>query len=519
MNSMAEILAGHAAAQPDRLFAADHAGNELTYGQAWKQILEMAGALTGAYGIGKGDVVMVECNQDVFFLTVNLACELVGAVFVPIESNASEDRKQSIREESGAKLWIGRNPLEGLRSVACEELLCDQGEAGTRDEQPMAEETAGPSTETGVESEQERSDSDGVKTPVEFPAADALAQLLYTTGTTGKSKGIMISNGANVALAQNIREGVQMKEGSVEAIPVPLSHSHGLRCAYANLLNGCTIVLMDGLLRVKKVFALMDRYHVTAMDLSPSAATLLIKVSKGAFFEYARKLDYIQLGTAALPEGLKEQLVTELPGVHLYNFYGSTESGRSCVLDFSVEKGRESCIGREAVNAQIEFTDDDRRIIRATKEEPGLLASKGSMNMIGYWKNPELTAEIMRDGYIFTNDLGYKDEDGFVYVLGRRDDVINCNGIKIAPDEIEEVAVAYAGVKDAACVPQKDELAGQVPKLFISLEVGRELDLKAYSEYLTEHLDGNKVPKRIEIIDEIPRTFNGKLKRKELVGR
>jgi Acyl-CoA synthetases (AMP-forming)/AMP-acid ligases II len=141
------------------------------------------------------------------------------------------------------------------------------------------------------------------------------------------------------------------------------------------------------------------------------------------------------------------------------------------------------------------------------------------MNMDCYWNNPDLTASVLRDNFILTNDLGYIDNEGFVYVLGRKDDVINYNGIKISPEEIEEVAIKYRGVKDAACVPCADKMAGQIPKLFISVEDKQSFEIKKLMNYFSDHLDGNKVPKIVEIIDEIPKTFNGKVKRRELMER
>lgn len=486
MHSMVEILASYAKSQPEKLFIADSKGNEYTYAQAWEKVCQVAHFLSVKEELVIGDRAMVECNQDVYFLLADLACELIGVVFVPIEGDASEDRKESIARETEAKIWIskekGLSTVQGLsyeRLFAWEEKYLVQS----------------------------------------FPVGDQVAEILYTTGTTGTSKGIMITNDSNVALAENIKYGVCMRPGNTEMIPVPISHSHGVRCCYANLLNGGTIVLVDGLLQIKKVFAMIEQYHVTALDVSPSAAQFLIKVSKGKFWEIGRSFDYIQIGTAALPEQLKEQLVAELKGVRLYNFYGSTESGRSCVLDFSIDTGRQNCIGKATRNAEIIFTDDDRNVFEATLENPGLLASRGTMNMLGYWKNFELTQQIMSDGFVFTNDLGYADADGYIYVLGRKDDVINYNGIKIAPEEIEEIAIKYCGVKDAACVPMSDTVAGQVPKLYIVIENENTFQMRAFMDYLTRNLDGNKMPKFVEQIDEIPRTYNGKIKRKELVSR
>lgn len=484
MRSMVELLSAHAVTKAETLFVADDSGREYTYSAAWEAVRRAAFRILQNGEIQRGDRIMVECNQDVSFLLVDFACELIGAVFVPFESNASDDRKRAIREETGSVLLVSQTTeLKSIKRLSFDRIF------------------------EGKE----------VLEEYEFPASDDLSEILYTTGTTGVSKGIALTNRANIALAENIRFGVGMKPENRELIPVPISHSHGLRCCYANLLNGGSIILTNGLMAVKKVFSLMARYRVTAMDLAPSAAALLIKLSKGAFWEYGKHLDYIQIGTASLPEGLKEQLINNLPGVRLYNFYGSTESGRSCVLEFSKEQGRDRCIGKPTVNSTIYFTDSERQRITATADRPGLLASSGPMNMSGYWKNPALTNTVLCNGCVFTNDLGYMDEDGFIYLFGRNDDVINYNGIKISPEEIEDIAVRYPGVKDAACVPVPDTLSGQVPKLFLTLEDENDFEMKSFLTYLSEHIDANKMPKSIECISSIPRSSNGKILRRKLI--
>ncbi|MBQ4175899.1 MAG: AMP-binding protein, partial [Lachnospiraceae bacterium] len=143
----------------------------------------------------------------------------------------------------------------------------------------------------------------------------------------------------------------------------------------------------------------------------------------------------------------------------------------------------------------------------------------GTMNMNGYWNEPELTQETIRNGYVVTADLSYMDTEGYVYVLGRRDDVINYKGIKISPEEIEEAALTCDLIKDCACVPLKDELAGQVPKLFVVIDPERAADYseEALFEYLKTRIDDNRMPRKIEAIEEIPRTYNGKIQRKKLM--
>ena len=234
---------------------------------------------------------------------------------------------------------------------------------------------------------------------------------------------------------------------------------------------------------------------------------------------YADVMDYIQLGSAPLAEEDKEHLARILPKTRLYNFYGSTEAGCSCLMDFNNEHRPHGCIGKPAVNAHFIVVDENRKEIQSSPENLGFLASSGAINMKEYFKAPELTREAMPDGdYIYTKDLGYIDEDGYVYMLGRKDDVINYGGVKISPEDIESAVIKNDIVKDCACIPIDDPLTGQAPKLYVVLEDGAELDLKEFKTYLAQVIDANKLPTRIEQIDEIPRTFNGKIIRKQLIA-
>lgn len=468
---------------PERLAVVDRQG-EYTYAELWREARRGAAWLRRA-GVDRGDCVLVECTQDARYLICDFACNLVGAYFVPVEHKAAQDRVDEIAAETQARLFLYETEytFDGVKT-GLDQFLAELDEEIAEYRLPKREETA---------------------------------EILYTTGTTGKSKGIEVTHGNNVALGENISYGTEMKEGNVELIPLVLSHSHAIRCCYANFLRHGTVVVTDGVSKVKEIYDLILKYHVTAMDLSPTAASVLMKLSRGKFGEFDGQFDYIQIGTAALPEEQKEQLCAMFPHVRLYNFYGSTESGRSCALNFNSGENKKHCIGRPTKNARFIVTDDDRREIVSSADNPGLLACAGDMNMKGYWKQPELTAQTMRDGYIYTNDEGYIDEEGFVYVLGRKDDIINYKGIKIAPEEVEQVAAEYRGVTDCACVPVADAVAGQVPKMFLVFRHPDKFDKKDFMEYMQTHIDGNKVPKYVELLESIPRTSNGKIQRKKLL--
>ena len=474
--SISEAVAYGKDTHPDRLCIADE-DREYTYEQFFSYACQLANLLCGL----ENKTIAMRCTQDAAFLAMKMACEISRNIFVPIEKDASVDRAKEIIEESKAQLLFGN--IEGI-SCQCLDV-------------PQYEES-------------------GADYRYDFPLGDSISEILYTTGTTGKSKGVVISNYNNIALAENIMYGAEIKENNVELISLPISHSHALRSCYANFLRGGSIVLADGLRMIKNVLEKMEKYHVTSIDFSPSAAKIFMTLAKDKFYAFADQLDYIEIGTAVLDETTKKILIEKFPNTRLYNFYGSTESGRSCVLDFS-KNNKEKCVGKPTINSHFIITDESRKEIVSSKDNLGLLACSGPMNMKGYWNQPELSSSIMHDGYIYTNDLAYIDEEGYVYVYGRNGTIINFGGIKIAPEEVEEQVIRFENVADCALVPKKDDIYGQIPFLYVVAKEGNDLDKTCLLDFIKRHVDSNKIPKRIEIIEKIPRTFNGKIKRDELI--
>lgn len=487
MNSIYEALSIHASSgQADRPCLIDPK-KSYTYAEAEERIRAFAAELQDL-GIPAGTPIMVRCTQDSTALLAYLAVQLAGCCSVPLEKAAGKSRVNDIMEDTGSLYYIGPSDpdLPGVQFIDISRIDLAPSVGQDRSFQAIAD--------------------------------NQIAEILFSTGTTGKPKGIVITHGNNIALVQNVIQGVQMKPDNCELVPMPLSHSHGLRRVYANLYNGSTAVILNGVTLIKQMFDMIEQCHVTSLDFAPSILTMVLKLSKNKLHEYADQIDYIQLGSAPLGEEDKNRLMEMLPNTRLYNFYGSTESGCSCILDFNDAPGRPHCIGKPTVNTSFRFVDENRMEIQATKEQPGFIATAGTMNMKEYLHAPDLTASVTGDGYLYTKDLGYRDEEGYIYCLGRQDDIINCGGIKIAPDEIEQEAGKYEGIKDCACVPVADKMQGQAPKLFISLKVSpEEFSDSDFRKFLKEHLDGNKVPKKIEIIDEIPRTSNGKIQRKKLM--
>lgn len=484
IQSIVEAVAVHGKERPFSLCIADDQ-RSASYEEYFSFIYGYAMHLKDK-GVKRGDRVVVQTVQAMEFTVCGLAVQLLGAVFVPVEKQLAKNRFKEIIEETESILHIAKEPVK--ETVLFENIQEVLNYKRSLDGQEV----------------------------IVFPKKEETAEILFTTGTTGSSKGIELTHESVTAVAENIIHGLSMEQNNIELIPIPLSHSHGLRRYYGNMYNGSSAVITDGVVFTKKLFALIEKYKVTSIDLVPAALAALFRLSGDAIGDYRDQLSYIQIGSAAIGEEEIRRLKKLLPYTRLYNFYGSTESGCSSILEFGkVEKDR-FCIGKPTKNAEFIFVDEFGGQIRATKENPGFLACRGAMNMKGYYNDPELTSRIMKDGYIYSNDLAYMDEEGCLYLLGRKGDVIECGGQKIAPEEVEDVVLRFPGIKDCACVPYDDPVLKSVPKLFYARDTAAGLDEQRLREHLRESLEAFKVPKIMEEISEIPRTYNGKLQRNKL---
>ncbi len=487
--SIVEALKLNAEITPDKLCVGDKK-NKATYREFWTMV-QRAAAFLKDKGVKKGDMVVIRGAQKIEFLLGVFGVQLAGGAVCPLEKAIKDDRILEIMDFVDSNIYLADKAVknESVNNISLKELF----KAVQDEEQPIE------------------------LVNFDFPKEDELSEILFTTGTTGKSKGIEVTYGCDIFIAQNVMDSVEMGKDEVELITTPINHSLAIRRTYGAIYNGSSVVLTDGIKFVEDFFKLLDNYKITAITFVPAILEQVLKFAKDRFATYDHQFHYIQLGSAPLSETNKEILTKMFPTTRLYNTYGATESGCTVILEFSKYGDKKKCIGRTTVNTEILFVDDNRNRVDASLENPGILAFQGGMNMRGYYKEPEITAEVMDEqGVVYTNDLGYLGEDGLVYLLGRQGDVINMGGIKIAPTEIEEVVMKHEMIKDCACIPIPDEITGEAPKLFVALNEGYEFNQKELSKYMLSKLESLKVPKTFEIIDEIPRTFNGKIIRKEL---
>lgn len=433
-------------------------------------------------GIEKGDKVAVQAIHDKYCVALYYAIHLIGAVLVPLEKNAPEIRAREIVSDTDTKLVVSNIEVvdDNWYTYRIIEEECHNNRSYSFNE-------------------------------LSFPDLDDVCEMVFTTGTTGKSKGVLITHRNISWYAYAVAKAINMKDDNRFFITTPLNHAGGLRRTHLSLANGCALVYMDGLLNLKKYFEYIEKYHVTSLYLPPVAIRLLINSTKDELHKYKDQIDFVYSSSSPLPIGDCEELKKLLPNTRLYNAYEASETPGVSVYDYNTNKVLKNCMGLANPGVELGILNDNGDIVKEANVE-GQICIKSPMNMKGYYKAPELTTEVMHGEWYVSSDLGVLDEDGNIYYNGRKGDVINIGGYKISPIDVEEVALLSGMVKECICILSENKQGYPILKL---LAVPNDsFDSKELIKYISKRLEPYKVPKEVEIIDEVHKTFNGKLDRK-----
>ena len=334
-------------------------------------------------------------------------------------------------------------------------------------------------------------------------ASDGIADILYTTGTTGQSKGVMVSHRALIADAENLIAGQGFSHDLVFVINGPLNHIGSLSKIWPCIILGATIVILEGMKDLNAFFRTLD-YPAKKMAtfFVPATIRMILQFASEKLASYAHKLDFIESGAAPLPQADMLRLCELLPKTRLYNTYASTETGIIATYNYNDGRCMANCLGRPMPHSRVLITLE------------GLIACQGDTLMSGYVGDPELTATILRDDTVFTSDIGTLDDEGMLHLSGRASDVINVGGFKVSPIEVEEVAMSNPMVSDCICISAAHLVTGRALKLLVVTPPGQTLDKRSLARYLADRLEPYKVPMLYEQVDTIARTYNGKLDRK-----
>ena len=345
-----------------------------------------------------------------------------------------------------------------------------------------------------------------------------LASLIYTSGSTGESKGVMSSHLNIVSAAQSIIKYLENGPNDIILSTLPLSFDYGLYQVIMSIMFGGTVILESFLYPIR-IVELLEKERVTGFPIVPTIAALLLKLRNLKEHDFS-SLRYITNTAAILPVEHVRRLRKLFPHVRIYSMYGLTECKRVSYLPPEEIDGRPSSVGKAMPNCEVFILDGNGREV--SPGEIGELVVRGGNVMQGYWNNYEVTTAMFRQGHypgdrlLYTGDLFKRDEDGFLYFIGRKDEMIKCRGERVYPREIENVLCEMRGISEAAVIGVPDEILGQSVKAFILCAPDACITKKEILKYCNITLESYKIPKYIEFVQDLPRTPNGKIDKKSL---
>lgn len=347
--------------------------------------------------------------------------------------------------------------------------------------------------------------------------ADELAFLANTGGTTGRSKGVMLSNGNWQALVSSLVASMPMKRPPVNCVAAPMTHAAG-PLALASMALGGTVVVLPRFDAVE-VIAAIERHRVTYMFLPPTAIYMLLAEPAAREADLS-SLEYISYAGAPMSlDRLKEAIGVFGPVMNAS--FGQTEAPM-CVtampphehLDAAGELAHPGSCGRANLLSIVEIMDEEGTILGPG--ERGEIVVRGPLVMQGYYKNPQATAEVSAHGWHHTGDIGLRDADGWFYVVDRKKDMIISGGFNVYPAEVEQALMAHPGVQDCAVIGVPDDKWGEAVVAVVEPRAGAEIDVPALLAATRERLGPVKTPKAIELTPSLPRSNAGKVLRGEL---
>ncbi len=337
-----------------------------------------------------------------------------------------------------------------------------------------------------------------------------LAALIYTSGTTGRPKGAMLSHGNLLHNVESCRIVLRTVAADRFVVLLPLFHSYMLTVGLLlPLLVGGSIVLVKSVHPVRNVLVEILERQATTIPAIPQFFRSMVN----APITVPLPLRLCISGAAPLPVQILEEFEAKFH-IPLIEGYGLSEASPVVTKNPLDGRRKAGSIGVPIPNVTVSIQDDSGRELG--DNEVGEVCVRGGNVMLGYWNRPEETAKVMRNGWLLTGDIGYRDEEGYFYITDRKKDMLLVNGINVYPREIEEVIYQFPGVKEAAVIGRPDSRKGEQPVAFVALNDGLPLEEQALHHFMRRKLADYKVPRKIVHLAALPRNPAGKILKTEL---
>jgi fatty-acyl-CoA synthase len=493
------VLAHHADRRPGKAVTVFE-GTVTTYGEMAARATALAGGLS-ARAVGPGDVVAVLSYNRPEFLEAIFAANYLGAIAMPINWRLAAPEVRYILEHSGARALVCDESLLQLANEAT------SGLEDTLVRLSMPGEARGWTALAAV-----REDSNQAARVT--ASADDVHRLMYTSGTTGRPKGVMITH-ANLAwknLAHTIEFG--FTEADLGLACGPLYHVGALDLTTTSLVAAGATTIIHRSFDASAVVGEIERSRVTTVWLAPAMVNAIMSLPDVE----ARDLSSVRVvinGGEKMPVPLIQRIQRVFPSAWFADAYGLTETvSGDTFLDRDSIVSKLGSVGRPCLYLELDVWDEAGRSV-ATGEH-GEVVLRGPKVCTGYWRDPDATAAAFAGGWFHTGDIGVRDDDGYLYIVDRLKDMIVSGGENIASSEIERVLYEHPSVLEAAVVGRPDDRWGEVPVAFVALRQGADTTPELLVEHCRAQLARFKVPRAVTFVDALPRNPSGKVLKREL---
>ncbi|WP_119469052.1 AMP-binding protein [Vibrio cholerae] len=467
--SVVERIFNHSESRPDCIAVYEN-DRTISYENLASDIKKTAAKLV-SLGVTSEDAVLVRSNNSYSFILLYFSIHYVGAKFVNVAPDSDVSYVSFIEDKVNPKLFIEKSQdfIRNIDSYTFDNIFP--------------------------------------------PQARGIADIMFTSGTTGEPKGVLLSHKSLVLATEHIISHVKNTNEDVELLLMPLSHSFAMARMRTSLFAGGAIVVGCSFKQLKSVFKAIEFYKVTGLGLVPSAWSYITLMTKDLIRKYSEQLNFIEFGSAHFPFEDKKQVAEWFPNTNVVMHYGLTEVSRATFIDFHNDDI--NAVGHRYRGADFKIIDNKGAEVIAGEE--GEIVFNAPWMLDGYFENSQLTSDCFVEGYFKTGDLGRVVGD-YLFLTGRLKEIINVGGKKVSPDQVEKVLSEALGVQECACAALSDANMGEVVQAYIVVKSGWDCEnvISNIKETINGQLPMHMRPKKYSIVSALPKPVSGKGQRYKL---
>ena len=483
-----ELLRQRAAATPDKTFLISEADKRQFSYREFEKVVARAAGMLAAKGIGKGDVVSLLLPNSVEYVIAYFACWQLGALAGPVNGHLKQQEIEYVVSDSESKLMLVNSEFLGkVKDLRIPSVVFDD----EREASHGLEEKK--NTDIGAEDE---------------------AIIIYTSGTTGKPKGCLLTHRNVIANARQISEWLGFDENDRLLTIMPLFHMNAVSVTTMSALYAGASTVVSQKFSASRFWNIISDYQITSFGSVATMLSMLLSTYPDGVPAGLKtdQLRFAMCGSAPVPVKVLDGFEQKF-GCLVVEGYGLSESTCRSTFNPPNERRRPGSCGLPIGNEMRVVDEDDQDV---PDGQLGEIVLRGENILKGYFKNEAATTTAFRNGWFHTNDIGYRDADGFYYIVDRKSDMIIRGGENIYPREIDEVLYQHPQIAAAAVIGVPDELYGEEVAAVVVLKPDEKVSEQDVIEFCKARLADYKCPKTVRFVDDIPKGPTGKLLKREL---